>query len=235
MKDKVFVSWSGGKDSAYALYEILQSPQYQVVGLLTTLVEDTDRVKMHGVRTALLEAQAKSIGLPLITIPLSENSGNTEYEMGIFHALRVHRYRGAKAIVFGDLFLEDIKNYRDACLKKWEMQGIYPLWKKDTTALAQEMIRVRLKTIVTCVDTKVLDPSFAGRLYNEAFLKDLPLTVDPCGENGEFHTFVYDGPYFHHSIPYHVGEEFVKEERFYYRDLIHGERVNGLTSVRVTR
>ena len=218
-KEKVIVSWSGGKDSAFSLFEIFKSQKVEVIALITNVVKEDQRIKMQGVRCELLEAQAKSLGIPLETVPVSRNPKNDEYEKKTGAVIEKYKALGATAMVFGDLFLEDIKKYRDACLKKWNFSGLYPIWLRPTRPLAHEMIREGFRTIVTCVDTTQLDPSFAGREFDEDYLKDLPDSVDPCGEQGEFHTFVYDGPYFKEKVAFAKNDFFFKDGRFYYCDL----------------
>lgn len=223
MQEKVIMSWSGGKDSAYCLHEILQSSQYEVVALLTSVTEDSGRIKMHGVHGDLLQRQADCLGIPLEKVLVPPISKNTEYELRTGKALEKYRKNGVTSVVFGDLFLEDIKAYRDHCLLGWEMKGIFPLWMRPTTELAAKIIETGIRAVLTCVDTRILDPSFAGRDFDKELLLQLPSAADPCAENGEFHTFVYDAPMFKEKISFKKEGNFMLQDRFYYSDirLIH--------------
>src|SRR5215471_7187198 len=196
MTNTVLVSWSGGKDSCLALYEILKARDFDVAALLTTVTRDYDRISMHGVRRVLLQRQAESLGLPLHEVFITKGATNEEYESRMEEALLDYRNRGVHSVVFGDLFLEDIKQYRDRFLSRLGMHGVYPVWQRDTAQFIREFIDLGFKARVTCVDATKLDSSFAGRLIDDEFLRDLPSGVDPCGENGEFHTFVFAGPPF---------------------------------------
>ena len=213
-------SWSGGKDSALALYESLATEKYEIVALLTTITRDYDRISMHGVRRILLEKQAESIGIPLEEVYISKNATNQEYEARMKEVMRKYKNRGISGVIFGDIFLEDVRNYREERLSRIGMKGIFPLWHRDTTDLAHRFIDDGFKAIVTAVDTKFLDRRFVGREYNEEFLNDLPPGADPCGEDGEFHSFVYDGPIFHSRISFEIGEIVFRENRFYFCDLV---------------
>jgi uncharacterized protein (TIGR00290 family) len=215
----VLVSWSGGKDSCFALYETQMAAEYRVAALLTTLTRDYDRVSMHGVRRELLEEQAASLGLPLHQVFISKDASNDEYEMKMAEAFSEYRRRGIDSIVFGDLFLADIRAYREEFLARQMMHGLFPVWKRDTSSFIREFIELGFKTIVTCVDSKVLDGSFVGKTIDEAFLSSLPESVDPCGENGEFHTFVFDGPTFARPVDFSLGE-IVLRESFWFCDLV---------------
>lgn len=224
-KEKVLLVWSGGKDSAMALYELMSTGSYEVSALITTITEDFDRVSMHGVRRILLEQQAHSIGLPLERIYISKDTSNHEYEEKMKEKLLFYKEKGILSVAFGDIFLEDIRIYREENLSKIGMKGLFPLWKRDTNELSRRFINLGFKAVITCVDSHVLDRSFVGRPYDERFLKDLPPGVDPCGENGEFHSFVYDGLIFRKRIPFKLGEVVLRESRFYFCDLIpHLER-----------
>ena len=220
MKEKVILAWSGGKDSALALHEILNSQDYEVVTLLTTVTADYDRISMHGVRRALLEMQAASLGLPLEKVFITVSSSNEQHESAMREVLTKYKKMGVTSVVFGDIFLEDLKKYREGNLAKIDMKGVFPLWKRDTTEMANAFIDLGFKTIITCVDTNFLDKIFAGRIFSKEFLSQLPPNIDPCGENGEFHSFVYDGPIFKKRIPHDIGEVVSRENRFYYCDLI---------------
>jgi uncharacterized protein (TIGR00290 family) len=206
MKEPVIVSWSGGKDSCMALNEIQKSGIYEVAGLLTTITRDYDRISIHGVRRTLLERQAESLALPLRQVFISKAASNEEYESRMKAALLLHCRPGIVSVVFGDLFLQDIREYRERLLAEIAMQGLYPIWHRDTRELIREFIGSGFKAVVTCVDPKVLDRSFAGRMIDERFLAELPATVDPCGENGEFHSFVFDGPIFREPVKLTTGE-----------------------------
>ncbi len=206
MKEKVIFNWSSGKDSAYCLYKILQSKQYEVVCLLTSVSEQYQRVSMHGVRVELLEAQAKSLGLPLQKVLIPDMPTMEVYDNIMRYTLSELKNKGATASVFGDIFLEDLRAYREKKLAEVNMKGVFPLWKIPTRQLLTEFIDLGFKTIITCVNEKHLDKSFAGRIIDHDFIKDLPPDVDPCGENGEFHTFVFDGPIFKEPIAFTKGE-----------------------------
>ncbi len=206
MKEKAIFNWSGGKDSAMGLYKILRSQQYDVMCLLTSINEHYQRISMHGVRVDLLETQAESIGLPLVKIQLPEMPTMEVYEQVMSTALRDVINKGATASVFGDIFLEDLRKYREDKLSEVNLKGVFPLWKIPTGQLIREFISLGFRTITTCVNEKYLDKSFVGRIIDDEFLKDLPDHVDPCGENGEFHTFVFDGPIFKEPIAFEKGE-----------------------------
>lgn len=215
----VLISWSGGKDSCLALYEIQKAQNYRVAALLTTLTHDYDRISMHGVRRVLLERQAANLGLPLHQVLISKDATNQEYETKMEEAFSVYREHGINSVVFGDLFLEDIRAYREQFLAKHNMHGLYPVWLRDTTEFIKEFINLGFKAVITCVDGKVLDSSFAGMMIDENFLSALPSHVDPCGENGEFHTFVFDGPVFKEAVRFSIGER-VARDSFWFCDLL---------------
>jgi uncharacterized protein (TIGR00290 family) len=216
----VLVSWSGGKDSALALNEILKSGIYRVVALLTTVTQDYDRISMHGVRRVLLEQQAASLGFPLEKVLIPKNASNEDYEANMERALAKYRAQGVASVVFGDIFLEDLRKYREDKLASVGMKGIFPLWMRDTKELAKSLFSLGFKAITTCVDTNVLGKEFGGRAIDEQFLVDLPAFVDPCGENGEFHSFVFDGPIFNDAVRFSVGEKVLRDKRFYFCDLV---------------
>jgi uncharacterized protein (TIGR00290 family) len=220
MKEKAVVVWSGGKDSALALHEILESGRYEVQELLTTVTRDYDRISIHGVRSVLLEQQAKALGFPLEKTFISKGASDEEYETELLKALKRQRDAGVSSMVFGDIFLEDIRKYRERMLMKVSVNGVFPLWKKDTRTLARRFIQFGFKAVIASVDSEVLAKDFVGREYDERFLSDLPENVDPCGENGEFHSFVYDGPIFHERVSFTKGVKVLREKRFYYCDLI---------------
>lgn len=213
------MSWSGGKDSCLALHEIQNEGKYCVAALLTTVTRDYDRISMHGVRRKLLEQQAASLGLPLRQILISKDASNEEYEAKMAEAFAEYRGRGIDTVIFGDLFLAEIRAYREQFLTRNQMHGLFPVWKRDTAAFVREFVDLGFKAVVTCVDSKILDQSFAGRLINESFLSSLPAQVDPCGENGEFHTFVFDGPDFSAPIEFSLGETVLRES-FWFCDLV---------------
>jgi uncharacterized protein (TIGR00290 family) len=220
MGEKVVVAWSGGKDSALALYEILKTNRYEVLELLTTVTKDYDRISIHGVRRVLLEQQARSLGFPLEKMFVSKGVSDAEYESILLKSLNGPRTNGVFSVVFGDIFLEDVRKYREGILSKVGLKGIFPLWKRDTRQLARMFIDLGFKAVITCVDSKSLGKDFVGREFDRQFLADLPSNVDPCGENGEFHSFVYDGPIFSERIFFTKGEIVLRENRFYYCDLV---------------
>lgn len=220
MKKRVVFAWSSGKDSARALHEIRKDDQYDVVSLLTTVTEGYDRISMHGVRRALVEQQTVSIGLPLEKVYIPKEASNENYETAMKDALLRYKARGVIGVAFGDLFLEDLKDYREKKLAEVGMKAIFPLWKRDTKELARSFIEQGFRAIITCVDSQVLDKSFSGRLYDEQFLADLPPHVDPCGENGEFHSFVFDGPLFSSPVRFEKGEVVVRDNRFHFCELL---------------
>src|SRR5712692_7480511 len=215
----VLMSWSGGKDSCLALYEIQKSTDYRVAALLTTVTRDYGVISMHGVRRVLLEKQAHSLGLPLHQVLITKGASNQEYETNLIEVVSAYRDQRIDSIVFGDLFLEDIKTYRDQFLARHNLLGIYPVWMRDTPEFIKEFIELGFKAVLTCVDSKALDQSFAGRIIDHDFLTSLPANVDPCGENGEFHTFVYDGPNFARPVEFSVGET-VSRDGFWFCDLL---------------
>jgi len=218
--ERVLFTWSGGKDSAMALYELEMADGCQIAALLTTVTEDYDRISMHGVRATLLEQQAQSLRLPLEKVYLTRNSSNEEYEERMRDKLMQYRDQGVFSVVFGDIYLEDLRRYREDNLAKIGMRGIFPLWKRDVNELAHTVIGLGFKAVITCVDSNVLDRGFVGRVFDEQFLSELPGTVDPCGENGELHSFVYDGPIFRERIAHRKGKVVLRDNRFYYCDLI---------------
>jgi uncharacterized protein (TIGR00290 family) len=215
---KTLLSWSSGKDSAWALHLLRQRSDVHVVGLVTTINAAFDRVAMHGVRRSLVEAQADAAGLPLHLLPIPNPCSNEAYEavMGGFVARQVAE--GIQAMAFGDLFLEDIRRYREARLAGTGLAPIFPVWGADTAGLAREMIAAGLMAHVACLDPRKLHESFAGRRFDQALLDDLPAGVDPCAENGEFHTFASAGPMFRRAIPISVGET-VTRDGFVFCDL----------------
>lgn len=206
MKEKVIFNWSSGKDSALSLYKMLQTQQYDVLCLLTSISEQYQRISMHGVRVDLLEAQAESIGLPLVKMQIPEMPTMEVYENVMRATLTDLKNNGAVSSAFGDIFLEDLRTYRENKLSELNLKGLFPLWKLPTNKLLQEFLDLGFKTIITCVNEKFLDKSYAGKIIDHDFLKNLPSNVDPCGENGEFHTFVFDGPILKKPILFEKGE-----------------------------
>lgn len=203
---KSFFNWSGGKDSTLALYHILKDKQYSVEKLLTNVNNQHRRISMHGVREELLEQQAGSIGIPLQKLVLPDQPSMATYEEYMKQTMNQLQQEAYTHSVFGDIFLEDLKKYRENQLAKVGMTGVFPIWKRDTTELMHEFIDLGFKTIVVCVNEKFLDKSFCGRIIDENFIADLPNNVDVCGENGEFHTFAFDGPLFRNPIVFRKGE-----------------------------
>jgi uncharacterized protein (TIGR00290 family) len=214
-----FVSWSSGKDSAFALWETQRLGDAEIVGVLTTINEVHDRVAMHGVRSALLDRQIAALGLPAIKVPLPSPCPNEIYEARMAGAYERMKAQGVCHMVFGDLFLEDVRAYRETKLAAAGMQGLFPLWKRDTGQLAQQMISEGLVAHLVCIDPRYLNRHFAGRTFDRELLRDLPPGVDPCGENGEFHTVVSAGPMFPARIPVAVGEV-VERDGFVFADVI---------------
>ena len=219
MTKKILLAWSGGKDSALALYEIKKRRDLEIVSLITTITEDYDRISMHGVRRVLLESQAESLGIPLYNIFISKDCTDEEYGDKMKEMLTRFSRLGVTAVVFGDIFLEDLRSFREKQLSKVGMKGIFPLWKKDTTELAHEFINLGFRAIITSMDSEVLDRKFVGREIDHEFLAQIPPGVDPCGENGEFHSFVFSGPIFKKRVLFRLGEVVFRENRFYYGDL----------------
>lgn len=206
-----YINWSGGKDSSLALYYIQQQKEYTVEKLLTSVNAVHNRISMHGVRRELLQAQAASIGIPLTTIELPEQPGMAEYEALLDVKMKELKQEGFTHTIFGDIFLEDLRKYREDKLKAVEISALFPLWKIDTLQLIHQFIELGFKTMVVCVNEKYLDKSFCGRVIDEQFIKDLPANVDPCGENGEFHTFAFDGPIFKTPVTFAKGDIVYKE------------------------
>jgi uncharacterized protein (TIGR00290 family) len=217
---KALFAWSGGKDSVLALYEITRQANTDIAALLTTITEGYNRISMHGVRRELLVAQAEALGYPLEEVHIPPQCTNEVYEQCMQQALEKYQQAGVTHTVFGDLFLAEVRAYREERLARIGMQGLFPLWGRNTGELARQFVRLGFRAVIVCVDTTVLNGAFAGREYDEDFLRDLPDEVDPCGENGEFHTFVYAGPIFRQPIPIERGEKVLREERFYYCDLV---------------
>ena len=216
---KALLSWSSGKDSAMALYRTLAENEYEVVSLLTTISDRFHRVSMHGVREELLEMQARLVGIQLEKVMIPYPCPNEVYEEKMRDVLTRWKARDVTHSIFGDLFLEDIRRYREEKLAQLDLIPVFPLWGKDTALLAREMLKVGFRAIITCVDPRKLDAKFAGREFDQSLLAELPKGVDPCGENGEFHTFVYDGPIFKEPISIRIGEV-VNRDGFQFADII---------------
>jgi uncharacterized protein (TIGR00290 family) len=231
--EPIILSWSGGKDSALALDALRANPAVEVVALLTTVTEGYDRISIHGVRRALLHAQAAAIGLPVHEVVLQPQSSNEQYDAAVERALAEMKrlYPEVRRIAYGDLFLEDVRRYREDRLAPLGYEGFFPLWGRATDALARHFVERGFEARLVCVDTTQLDGAFAGRLFDHALLGELPSSADPCGEKGEFHTFVFNGPVFRVPVDIAVGERVLRDERFMYVDLLPasaiavGERV----------
>lgn len=204
---KAYLNWSSGKDAAFALYTLQQKGEVEVKKLVTTLNSEVDRISMHGVRRELLETQAKNIGIPLHPIPLEGTVSMATYNSVMQEQVNILKNEGYTHSVFGDIFLEDLKIYREEQLEKTGITAVFPLWKRDTHQLIKDFIEAGFKAITVCVNSKVLDESFCGRTLDHNFINSLPAGVDPCGENGEFHTFVYDGPIFNEPVGFEIGEK----------------------------
>jgi len=219
VKPRTLVSWSSGKDSAWTLHLLRAAGEFEVAALFTTINQSFDRVAMHGVRSELLAQQARNLGAPLWSIPLPWPCPNFEYERLLRAACDRAVAEGIDAVAFGDLFLAEIRQYRESQLASTGLRPLFPLWQLPTRALALQMVRSGLRAKVVCLDPKQLDPRFLGRDFDETFLRDLPADVDPCGENGEFHTFAYDGPMFMEPIRVVQGEK-VLRDGFWFCDLL---------------
>ncbi|HUH63551.1 MAG TPA: hypothetical protein VLZ50_11155 [Terracidiphilus sp.] len=228
---RVLLSWSSGKDSAWALHVLRQEPGIEIVGLLTTLNSEFDRVAMHGTRRSVLEAQAAAAQLPLWIIPLPWPCSNEIYELRMTEACQRAIEEHVDAVAFGDLFLADVRAYREKQLTGTGLEPLFPLWELPTGTLAREMIDAGLRARIACVDTKQLDASFAGREFDLDLLRDLPVGIDPCGERGEFHTCVYAGPMFAEPIPLEAGEV-VLRDGFAYADFAATAGCIGISSAR---
>jgi len=217
--EKVVLSWSGGKDSTLALYEIQRSHQYSVAALLTTITRDYSRISMHGVREVLLERQAESISLPLRKVYIPANCTNEIYADIMEKEMNLLKAENIYTIAFGDIFLQDVRDYRENNLRKVGMKAVFPLWSKNSQELVGYFIKLGFKAVVTTVDPRKLNPGFCGRIIDRQFIKDLPENIDPAGENGEFHSFVFEGPIFKCPIRFSIGER-VMRDSFYFCDLL---------------
>jgi uncharacterized protein (TIGR00290 family) len=217
----VVLAWSGGKDSALALAALNADPRYRVQGLITTVTSEYDRISMHGVRRAVLDAQVRALRLPLIPASIPPNAGNSVYEVSFAGALRAaqERWPGLAHIAFGDLFLTEVRQYRERLLDSLNWTGVFPIWGMETAGVAKGFVEAGHRAILTCVDTAQLGPDFVGREFDLEFLADLPSAVDPCGERGEFHTCVYAGPLFERPLHLVRGERVRRDDRFEYCDL----------------
>jgi len=224
MPEPIILCWSGGKDSALALAALSADARYKVVSLLTTVTSEYDRISMHGVRRSLLRDQAEAIGLPLVEVKIPPNASNTDYESAMADALSTVQESGVSRVAFGDLFLADIREYRERQMAEIGMECLFPVWGRDTRQLARDFVADGFRAVLCCVDPKQLDPAFCGREIDHTFLDELPAGVDPCGENGEFHTFVFDGPVFTRPVPLERGE-IVCRDGFWYCDLLQPDVV----------
>jgi uncharacterized protein (TIGR00290 family) len=217
--EPILFCWSGGKDSAMALHALLKQNEFRVAALLTTVTEGYERISMHGVRRELLARQAESIDLPLHEVRIPPQCVNPIYEARMQEALREHYENGIRKVAFGDIFLEDLRSYREKNLARIGMTALFPIWKRDTRELIRAFHANKFRAIAVCIDSKVLDRRFAGRELDQSFFRDLPPEADPCGENGEFHTFVFDGPIFRTTIPVRTGET-TERDSFVFCDLL---------------
>ena len=221
-RPKAWLSWSSGKDSAWTLHVAREQGEFEITALLTTVTDEYHRVSMHAVREELLEAQAEAAGLPLVKVRIPSTCPNGTYEAKMAEAMERAKAEGIRHVIFGDLFLEDIRQYREEKLAAVDMTAVFPLWLRNTAELAREMVAGGLRAHVTCVDPKQLDPAFAGRAFDERFLASLPGGVDPCGERGEFHTLCTAGPMFSRPIPISPGEV-VERDGFVFADFLPGD------------
>jgi uncharacterized protein (TIGR00290 family) len=219
MPESIVMCFSGGKDSAMTLYELKQKPQFDVVALITTVTESYDRISMHGVRRTLLHQQATSLGIPLEEVTISPHASNTEYEAKMRTAFVKYREQRIRKVAFGDIFLEDLKQYREDRLGELHLECLFPIWKRETRELVETFIELKFRAVTSCVDPKSLNKTFAGRLIDAEFVASLPEEVDPRGENGEYHSFVFDGPIFKYPIPVTTGA-IVSRDSFLFCDLV---------------
>jgi uncharacterized protein (TIGR00290 family) len=218
-RPKAWLAWSSGKDSAWALHTLRQRSEFDVAALLTTVNQTHARVAMHAVREELLEIQARAAGLPLITVPIPSPCPNEVYEVAMAAAMKRAHEEGVTHVAFGDLFLEDIRRYREERLAACNITPVFPIWRCDTRALAEEMLAAGLRAIITCVDPTRLSRKFAGNIWDESLVRELPRGVDPCGENGEFHTFAFAGPMFRQTIRIEPGQ-IVERDGFVFADVL---------------
>jgi uncharacterized protein (TIGR00290 family) len=218
--EKVIVSWSSGKDSALALYEVMHNPEYDVIGLLTTINRSTNWVSMHNVHRHLVERQAASIGLPLEVVSFYPADAKKSYETSMRKALSKYQRQGVTAVVSGDIYLEDLRKNREDKLAQIGLGSIFPLWERVTRELAETLVKTGFRTVITSVDTEVLSRDYLGQVIDAQFLASLPAGVDPCGENGEYHSFVFDGPFFQEPVQFTLGKISSYEDRYIYFDLL---------------
>lgn len=218
MARKAYFNWSSGKDSALALYKILQQKEYEIGTLLTNVNQDFSRISMHGLHESLLDAQVASIGLPLQKLYFPAEVTMELYNQKMYETISGLKEQGYDYAVFGDIFLEDLKAYRDEKLTEVNVQGVYPIWKQDSKQLIQEFLDLGFKAITVCVNAKLLGEEFVGRVIDEQFISDLPDNVDVCGENGEFHTFVFDGPIFSKPVDFNIGEKVLRSYTLHEED-----------------
>ena len=218
MKKKTLMSWSTGKDSAWTYYQLQKNPNYEVLGLFCTVNQKFERTAMHGVRIELLKKQAQAMNMPLDIVEIPYPCSNADYEQIMESYIHKVKKKGIEYFAFGDLFLEDIRAYRVKQLKNTGIEAIFPIWQSNTEELASKIIEMGFEAITTCIDSKKLDTNFVGRYYNSTFLTELPSTIDLCGENGEFHTFVFNAPMFKQKIPISVGEIVTKGD-FIFADI----------------
>src|ERR1700675_2703847 len=228
--EPILFCWSGGKDSAMALHTLLQQNEYRIASLLTTVTEGYERISMHGVRRELLHQQAQSIGLPLHEVRIPPECVNPIYEARMEEALRIHYDQGIRKVAFGDIFLEDLRVYREKNLARIGMTALFPIWKRDTGELIQFFHAQKFRSVAACIDGKVLARQFAGRELDADFFAELPPGVDPCGENGEFHTFVFDGPIFQTPVRFRTGDV-VERDLFVFCDLLPLEETKNEASI----
>ena len=219
MGERILVAWSGGKDSALALHKVLRDSEFVVAALLTTVTQGYDRVSMHGVREELLDQQAQSLGFAIEKVRIPQRASTEQYGAKMREALEKYLAQGVRRVAFGDVFLEDVRAYRQENLARVGMEGVFPVWGIDSKELMRRFLDLGFRAVVTCVDTAALAREFAGREIDESFLQDLPETADPCGENGEYHSFVYAGPILRKPIRFRKGEVVLRENRFYYCEL----------------
>lgn len=219
IRQPVVMCWSGGKDSALALHALRQSEEFDVVALLTTMTRDFDRISMHGVRRELLARQGAALGLPVEEVWITQGASNAEYEAQMDEALTRYRRDGVSAVAFGDIFLEDLRTYRERNLARLNMQALFPIWKRPTAGLIATFLGLGFRATTCCIDLRKLDESFVGRELDEQFVRALPADVDPCGENGEFHSFTWGGPIFSEEVPVRCGETVLRDS-FLFCDLL---------------
>ncbi|WP_181884368.1 diphthine--ammonia ligase [Neobacillus piezotolerans] len=218
MKERIAISWSGGKDSCFALYQLLQSDEYIVDSLFTTITEEYSRVSIHGVRESLLEKQADSLGFPLKKVYIPAECSNEIYQERMDGIMESLKKAGVTAVMFGDILLEDVKSYRENQVREHGLKGVFPIWGQNTNTLIRDFLSLGFKTITTCIDSEKLSAPFLGRVVEGGFLDELPPDVDPCGENGEFHTFCFAGPIFNRKLDITIGNR-VDKGRFHFCDL----------------